>query len=144
MKNIRHIGIVVEDLDKMLEFYCGVLGMKVAKEAVEDGTYIEKLIGLESAVVRTVKLAADDGCTLIELLKFEGAIERVQPKKLYHTGITHIAVTVEDVDAVYKKIVAKGLTPNSPPVTSPDSYARLFFVQDPEGNYLELVEVLKK
>ena len=39
--NIRHTGIVVEDLDKSLEFYINKLGFKI--DDAEDGSKVSKL-----------------------------------------------------------------------------------------------------
>ena len=64
---IRHTGIVVEDLDKALEFYRDVLEFKVEKSMNERGPFIETILGLKGVVVTTIKMSAPDG-SFIELL----------------------------------------------------------------------------
>ena len=41
---VRHTGFVVSDLNKSMDFYCGVLGLTVYKRKIEEGEYIEKLV----------------------------------------------------------------------------------------------------
>ena len=70
IKEIRHIGITVQDLKKSLNFFVKDLGFKIHKKMDEEGTYIEKMLNLPKIKVTTVKLKAPDG-NLIELLKFK-------------------------------------------------------------------------
>ena len=47
IENIRHICIVVKDLKKSLRFYEDFLGLKVQKQRLEEGKYIETLYGIK-------------------------------------------------------------------------------------------------
>ncbi len=141
MKAIRHTGIVVKDLAKMLNFYRDVLGFKVKKEMSESGEFTDKILGLRGVKLTTVKMNADDG-NLIELLCF-GSNAGVPVKKgLEDYGYSHMAFTVENLDREYSRLKVLGVEFNSSPQVSPDNYAKVVFCRDPEGNFLELVEVL--
>ena len=59
-------------------------------------------------------------------------------------GIRHLAFTVRDVEESWQSLTSEGCEVLSDPVTSPDGYARLFFARDPEGNLMEIVQVLAK
>lgn len=52
-----------------------------------------------------------------------------------HTGYTHIALEITDVDAVKNRLAAEGLTITET-VTLPDG-AVFFFIRDPDGNVVE-------
>ena len=41
--SIRHVGIVVRNLNKSLEFYCGALGLAIYMRHVEEGEFIDSL-----------------------------------------------------------------------------------------------------
>lgn len=141
--NIRHTGIVVKDLQRALAFYQDVLGLVVKKDMVEKGPYIDSILGLKNAVVRTVKLASQDG-GLIELLCYqEPAPEDAHAKKVHQTGCLHVSFTVSDIEAEHARLSHKGIIFISPPKVSPDGYAKVAFCQDPEGNFIELVELVK-
>ncbi|MHB9071627.1 MAG: VOC family protein [Sedimentisphaerales bacterium] len=143
IKNIRHTGIVVSDMKRSLEFYSDCLGLKPVVDFTEQGEYIDTVINMKGLKLRMVKLVADDG-GMIELLHYAS---HPQPERkcnqLCELGPTHVAFTVDDVDKIYREWSARGVQCNSKPVVSPDGKAKLFFCQDPDGTFLEIVQVLK-
>lgn len=144
MKAIRHTGIIVSNLEESLHFYRDLLGLKLKKKMNESGAYMDKISGLKNVKVTTVKMAAEDG-NLIELIYYQSHKREAIPKKeICEAGISHIAFTVENLDAEYKRLSKAGIKFNAPPQVSPDGYAKVTFCHDPEGNFIELVQVLKK
>jgi catechol 2,3-dioxygenase-like lactoylglutathione lyase family enzyme len=57
-------------------------------------------------------------------------------------GFTHIALHVENVDEAVAELVAKGIAIHTQPRDFQD--IRLAFIQDPDGNMVELVHPTKK
>ena len=143
VKNIRHTGIVVKDLQHSLSFYRDLLGFKISKQMEESGKFIDTILALDGATVTTVKMAAPDG-QLIELLKFCRHPKQGNPRGIRDIGITHIAFTVNDIDGEYKRLGSYGVPFISPPQASPDGFAKVAFCQAPEGTFIELVEELGK
>lgn len=143
MKALRHAGIAVSDMERSLHFYRDLLGLKVVKDFREEGEYIDKISALRGVKLWMVKLVADEG-GMVELLKYEShpGKPRHDPK-LTDIGGTHIAFTVADIEKEYKKLTSAGIKFNSRPVISPDGYAKVAFCKDPDGYYIELVQVLK-
>lgn len=142
--HFRHAGIVVSDLQKSLEFYCEWLGFKIHKQAEESGAFVSAILGMQNADVTTVKMQAPDG-NLVELLYFrEPRSTRVAKLGLNDVGMTHVALTVAHVDKVYEELSARGVKFTTKPLVSPDGAAKVTFCQDPDGNYLELVEMIRK
>lgn len=139
--NIRHTGIVVDDLDASLHFYQDLLGMSITKRMLESGTYIDRMSGLDAVEVTTVKMSAADG-NLIELLYYHSHRREAVPSELCEIGIRHIAFGVSDLDKTYQTLVAAGVPFNAEPQYSPDGYAKVTFCRAPEGTMIELVEVL--
>lgn len=142
--SIRHTGIVVNDLESMIHFYGDLLGMKITRQMEEAGLYIDNMMCLRGVKVTTIKLAAPDG-QLIELLAFHShGSNNHATRQITDRGLTHVAFTVDDLDKVYAELLREGIRFNAPPQLSPDGYAKVTFCRDPEENYLELVEVVKK
>jgi len=144
MKAIRHTGIVVGNLEKALNFYRDLLGLSIVREMDESGEYVDMILALDNVEVKTVKLAAEDN-NLVELLYFKTHYDDKKMKKeLYSLGCSHIAFTVDNLDELYSKLVNSGVKFNSLPQVSLDGFAKVAFCQDPEGNFIELVEVLSE
>lgn len=141
MKAIRHIGIVVNNLDKALYFYRDVLRLKIKREMLETGSYIENLSALKGVRVETIKMSANDG-NLIELLYYKFHPRKPINKDICDIGYSHISFTVESLDYEYKRLKEKGIKFNCAPQISPDGKAKVAFCRDPEGNFIELVEEL--
>ena len=95
IKNIRHTGIVVKNLQKSLKFFTQILGFKVLQQADETGKFIDKILNLNKAKLITVKLIAADG-NIIELLNFENYKDKIKTyQKIYSYGFTHMSFTVK-------------------------------------------------
>ena len=142
MKAIRHIGIVVSDLEKSLHFYRNLLGLKVQMDMLEQGKFIDSISNLKNVKVRTIKMSADDG-NLVELLWYKSHPRKPGgEKEICKIGVSHVAFTVEDIDYEYKRLKEKGVKFHCPPQISPDNKAKVAFCHDPEGNHRELVEIL--
>jgi len=138
----RHTGIVVQDMEKSLRFWRDIMGLKVQVDFREKGEFIDTVQHLKGVDLRMIKLAAPDG-TLIELLKDDAHPTPVPTRNdLCDCGIRHIAFTVADVDQSWKTLKDYGGEVLSPPTVSPDKKARLFFTRDPEGNLLEIVQMI--
>ena len=137
---IRHTGIYVKDLEKMKDFYCRFFDMSVAVHDIERGEYIETILGVPSISVELYKLQMQDG-TMIELLKPNVEQEQeVYAPSVTCFGCVHIAFTVADLDKMYENMMTEGIKFVSKPKVSPNGKAYVCFCQDPEGNYLELVQ----
>ena len=145
MVNVRHFGIVVQDIEKSLWFYRDLLGLEVAKDMVESGDYIDNFSDLEDVKVRTVKMFDKSKNGMVELLSYESHPDKngVNIKPINILGCSHVAFTVDNLDEKYKELVNKGLKFNSQPQLSPDGFAKVTFCRDPEGCLVELVEELK-
>ncbi|HSV29481.1 MAG TPA: VOC family protein [Candidatus Omnitrophota bacterium] len=140
---VRHAGIVVEDLEAMLAFYVDGLGLAVAARADESGAFVEGLLGLPGVRVTTVKLTGDDGPTLVELLCYRHpAPPPRRPLATNTPGPTHVAFTVSGLDSLHARLAAAGIAFNAQPRLSPDGRAKVAYCRDPEGNFVELVEMM--
>lgn len=137
----RHVGLVVNDIKKQLKFYQELLGLEIYYEKVEKGAFLEKIIGKKDVAPLILKLGKNNK-TIIELLYF-GEKEEFNSRNLFFPGITHFAITVENIDEIYKKLKEQKINFISEPQISDDKKHKVCFCQDYELNYIELVQVLQ-
>ena len=140
IRNIRHTGIVVRDLDKAIRFYEG-LGFSMWKREMEKVTFIDKVVGLNNARIETAKLKSPCG-GLLELLKYHShpVEKKISKQPSNQLGCSHIAITVENIDETMKYIQDTGGSIVNDPETSPGDKIRVAYCHDCEGNLIEIVE----
>ena len=140
--NLRHVGIVVSNMEQSLVFYRDLLGFSIIKDQIERGKYIDIFLGLKNVKVRTVKMSLAGG-SMLELLHFESHKKNNIPSGLCDLGCTHIALTVENLQETYSKLLEHDVSFVNEPEMSPDGNAKVCFCKDPDGTYLELVEEVR-
>ena len=141
MISVRHVGVVVNDVEKSLLFYRDLLGFSIVNDQLETGKSIETFLGLSNAKVRTIKMKSDSGA-MIELLNFINPMGYGKPLELYNFGCTHFALTVDNLDLLYNLLINNGIRFVNPPSLSENGLAKVAFCKDPEGTFIELVEEL--
>ncbi len=133
---------MVNDLDKSRAFWINTLGFKLHIEAKEDSPYIDELLAITDPRLTTVKLIDSSGF-IIELLKFENyQVENSWSGDLKTTGLTHIALTVDNLDELVEILRKLDFRTISEIKTSPNKKVKVVFVRGPEGIMLELVQEL--
>jgi catechol 2,3-dioxygenase-like lactoylglutathione lyase family enzyme len=136
----RHVGIVVKDLEKTRDFWINTLGFNLHIEAKEESPYVDELLAIKDPILTTVKLIDSTGF-IIELLKFENyQVENSWSGDLKTTGLTHIALTVGNLNELVNKLKKQNYQPLSEIKTSPNNKVKVVFVKGPEALMLELVE----
>ena len=136
------MGIVVNDLDKTRDFWINALGFKLHIEAKEASPYVDELLAINDPSLTTVKLIDSNGF-IIELLKFENyQVDKYWSGDLKTAGLTHIALTVDNLDELVNKLKIQNYQPLSDVKRSPNNKVKVVFVKGPEALMLELVEEL--
>ena len=133
---------MVNDLDKTRAFWINTLGFKLHIEAKEESPYIDELLAIKEPMLTTVKLIDSKGF-IIELLKFENyQVEDSWAGDLKTTGLTHIALTVDNLDELVDNLKKQNYQPLSEIKISPNKKVKVVFVKGPEAIMLELVQEL--
>jgi len=142
IKDVRHTGIVVRDLEKSAKFYCA-LGFIKDSQAIEEGDFIDTVVGLQNTKLEWVKLKAPDGY-LLELLQYHSHPEqgRMVKQKSNQLGCSHLAFSVDGIDAVCENIEKIGGSMVNSPALTNDKKVKVVYCHDNEGNLMEIVEVL--
>ena len=118
---VAHTALWVSDLEATQAFYEDVLGLEYSHEFVLDG-------------VLNYYVGTEDGAEL-QFKYDEDADREVAP-----SGIDHVAVTVDDTDAEFERVVeAADPVVVMEPTTVDVADRRVAFVEDPDGYVVELV-----
>jgi hypothetical protein len=142
--SLRHVGIVVTEIDVWLDFLVDLLGFKVWINQIEEGEFISQLLGIPNVQVRTIKLMDSKG-GVIELLNYIAPVKeaehrpKLEPNSL---GITHIALQVEDLDSLLPELSKRGYLPIFPPQISKDMKVKVLYLRGPENELFELVQTM--
>lgn len=122
---IGHVAIRVADIDRSLAFYTGRLGFP-----------------------EMLRLHRDDGSLWLVYLRitdeqylelFPDAVgERAAPEDA--NGLNHLCLTVDDIEAVVARLAERGV-PLSRPLKRGADGNRQAWVEDPDGNRIELMEM---
>ena len=142
IRTVRHTGIVVRDLEKSTEFYCA-LGFVKDNQAIEEGNFIDTVVGLQNTKLEWVKLKAPDGY-LLELLQYHSHPEstEITKQKSNKLGCSHMAFSVDNIDRICEKIIQLGGCIVNPPALTNDKKVKVAYCHDVEGVLMEIVEVL--
>ncbi len=141
MDNIRHSGIVVKNIERATKFYQKYFNFIIVKKMNESGDFIDKVLGYQNLTVKTVKMKT--GSSMLELLEFKNPKSENKDRKINDYGCTHIAITVSDLDKLFKQLKKEGVHFISAPQISEDGAAKVCFCRDHDGTFLELVEEIK-
>ena len=137
------MGIVVNDLEKTKDFWINTLGFKLHIEAKEESPYIDELLDIKNPALTTVKLIDSNGF-IIELLKFKHyQVGNSWSGDLKTTGLTHIALTVDNLDELAAKLKKENYHTLSEIKISPNKKVKVLFIRGPEAIMLELVQELE-
>ena len=107
-----HAGVVVEDINKAIEFYNGVLGLEVLDGPGEWVTDFNetRAMGLGDVLHRIAHLKCADG-SQVELIEFENSRDLEGSDMSDYNGKEHMSFLVDDIQAYVKKLAEYGLHP---------------------------------
>ena len=102
---IHHTCITVSDLERSIEFYRDLLGLELVmtEESERSGDDRSKALGVAKAKVKLAILRAADA--QVELIEYVTASGRPYDRRNNDVGAMHIAFKVEDIDAMYQRLV---------------------------------------
>jgi hypothetical protein len=125
---IRHLGFIIDanNLDDMLIFY-KLLGFRKLYDEIENWTDI-----FPFGKARIVKIQNDYG-EIVEMILSSDK----------YVGCHHIALTIDNMDKLYKKIKKNNyIFLVEPMISKYNPNIKMAFVQAPNGMVVELVEEL--
>jgi catechol 2,3-dioxygenase-like lactoylglutathione lyase family enzyme len=142
IQRLEHIGVVVDDLAAAIEFFVA-LGLQVEGEAMVEGGWVDRIVGLEGVRSEIVMLVTADGHGRLELTKFHSpaGAEPGPAAPANAMGLRHVSFRVDDVEAAVSGLRARGVELVGELVQYSNSY-KLCYVRGPEGIIVELAQAI--
>jgi glyoxylase I family protein len=137
-----HTGITVSNLERALDFWQNVLGFELSHRRHQTGELASEITGVPGA---EISLAVLKGCGhKIELLEYLAPVDRkhvdLRPCDI---GAVHVALTVDNLDAVLSAIAASGWKAAGKAQTlksGPNAGRRVVYVRDSDGTTIEFMQ----
>jgi catechol 2,3-dioxygenase-like lactoylglutathione lyase family enzyme len=143
VRGIDHAGITVASVAAALGFYRDLLGLRVTDEGEDGGPELDAITGLSDARIRYAELDLGGG-QLLEVIEYLSPTGAPLAQRACDPGASHLALRVDDVDAVRDRLAAAGVPIAGRPTTisAPGAWhgARCVYVEDPDGRTVELVQ----
>ena len=137
--NLRHVGLIVKDIDTSLKLYRDILGFTPKVDQEERGDFFEHLTGIKEGSARTTKCYAEDN-SCIELIQFITPVLQKRIKNLSSEGFNHIALNVKNLKDLEQKLRNLNIEFINAPRLNDEKSAMVAFCKDFEGNLSELVQ----
>lgn len=138
-----HTGFTVANLERSLLFWRDVLGFELSHQAHQTGELASEITGVPGAEISIAVLKAPGH--KIELLEYHAPPDRKRADlRPCDVGSVHVALTVENLDAVLSMIAASGWKAAGEPQilkTGPNAGRRVVYVRDPDGTTIELMQL---
>lgn len=139
-----HTSIAALDWRNLAQFYVDVFGCVIQPVARNlCGDWLDKGIGLTNARLEGIHLLlpgyGEKGPTL-EIFTYQSTIEQ-EPLMANHTGFTHIAFEVEDVNKIFTKALSHGairLGEVTRKIIKGSGALTFVYFRDPENNIIEI------
>ncbi|HEV2361572.1 MAG TPA: VOC family protein [Acidimicrobiales bacterium] len=109
LRHFDHVGITVEDLDLVTDFFVG-LGFAVEGRTVLEGEFLDTVIGMPESRVELVMLRPPGGGTGLELARFitPGHEPGLPGAMANHLGIRSVAFEVDDLSGILDRLDGEG------------------------------------
>ena len=159
--NVRHVALVVTDIEKAISLYMD-LGADLKSRDLEQGPFIDNLLGMHNVVIKTCKMHFHDNSRL-ELIQFISTpnflrtgqdnnmdskieLEKLTVGYLLDKTLNHVAFTVKDLVKSIKIIESYGGRLHTEPVVSTTAHSKYAvhathaYIFDPFENLLHLAQ----
>ncbi len=139
---VRHAGITVSDLDRSLEFYCGLVGLELLWRRLYEEPAITEIVGVPEASGLEIAMLRIPGSEVdVELIEYKGCERHSGSVRPCDYGTGHFCVFVEGIEALYEELLAHGVRFRSDgPVEmtgGPNKGGKSLYSLDPDGYIFE-------
>ena len=164
MKTFHHLGITVRNIERSFAFYSEVLDMSVWDQEAElnvlapeerrgsvapdkrefmvfKSPAFEQLTNNPGAEHKYVMLRSADGTLVLQLTEYVSGGADGPRGGHNRVGGLHLSFFVDDVDATWARLHARGGVPIISEVLQITPSMRSFYIEDPDGHPVELLEV---
>ncbi len=145
--NTIHVGVIVSDVERSVDFYTNVLGMKKTG-GFTVGEEFAKKSGLSNGVafdVTVLRLEDSKDATQWKLMSFGKESQHPKQKHIQDdTGMQYITIFVKELKPFLDRIEKHNIPflGETPVVLNEKDH--FVFIQDPDGNFIELIGPMHK
>lgn len=144
VRDFYHTGLTVRDLERSIAFYGGLLGLEVARRQESATPYIARLTGVPGAHLKVAYLRPCGGAgPFLELLEYVSPAGTPVDTTPCNPGNAHVCFVVDDLDAAYAALAARGVAFASPPVSITAGFhagSKSVYLKDPDDITVELFQ----
>lgn len=144
ISSINHISFTVADLDKAIDFYSNVLGLKCISIAERDEEFSSSVTGINGAKMKIAYYECSN-CK-IELIQYIGAPGVKLDTNLNNVGSSHLCFCITNFDEWLLKMKNASVKFRGEVcvvTAGPNKGKRILYMMDPDGNNLELIEEIQ-
>jgi glyoxylase I family protein len=128
LKSFEHVGMTVSDMDRAIDFYCGLLGLRLHLRKVgADGSNLAFL---------------DAGGGMLEIVAPANGAARAVDVPAGTAGLRHLTFLFDSVEQTFARLEAAGVEIVERPRHAFHSEVlhKVAFLRDPDGILIELAE----
>lgn len=139
---LLHVDIFVKSMDEMLDFYTSKMGMEIVDDQVVSGELVYFVSNGCFLSYRLVLLKISKSGAMIELMQYHDQGKPVGVRLEQQATVTLLVTSLE---SRMKRLKEKGVMPASSIFEvnmSKAGKSKIVFYQDPEGNLIELLQMI--
>ena len=142
IKRMDNVGIVVEDLERTIDFF-RELGLELEGRATIEGEWAGRITGLGDQRVEIAMMRTPDGHSRLELSRFlePPVVEDHRNAPVNALGYLRVMFAVDDLDETLEKLRKCGAKLVGEVVQYKNVY-RLCYIRGPEGLLIVLAQEL--
>ena len=143
----HHTSYTVSDIERSKAFYCDLLGCELLWEREIVEKYFRDIVAFPDSVVKAAELRIPGTDHMLELFEYVHPRGQKQDLNTNNPGNSHLAFIVDDLQAFYQELKAKGVKFKSEPIEvdyGDNTGAWGVYVVDPDGISMELFQPAKK
>jgi len=146
ISGLHHIALATLDLERLTRFYVEVLGFEVVGWQGgwgQGNAIVDAIVGLQDSSARQVMLRV--GNLYLEVFQYltPEPEPRERVRRVCDPGYTHFCLNVIDINHEYLRLKAAGMAFHHEPVFDHSNGIAATYGRDPDGNVIELQEILK-
>ena len=140
---LDNVGIVVEDLDKAIEFFVAI-GLELDGRGMVEGEWAGAVTGLADQSVEIAMMRSPGGGGKLELSRFlaPDVIADHRRAPVNSLGYLRVMFAVDDIDDTLARAEENGAELVSTEVIQFENAYRLCYIRGPEGILIGLAEAL--
>ena len=140
--NLIGVGVVVKDINKSLDFYINAIGMVKTGTIDLDEDFAGRS-GLSNGVpfhIDVLKLENSPGANEWKLMSFKKDPSHPKQQHIQNdNGMQYITINVKSLQPILERLMERNVPFLGKTPTKLDDKRHFVLVQDPDGNFVELI-----